>query len=65
MATPLCSYCRCALERIEVANGGAVVVCLICDEIGNADEVAAGARLRPAAQFKRRPLGTRRSPRAR
>lgn len=65
MATLLCSYCRCALEKVEVANGRAVVVCLICDEVGNADEIAAGGRLGPAAQFKRRPLGVRRTSRSR
>lgn len=60
----LCSYCRCELAQIQVANGRAVAVCPICDEIGNADEVAAGRPIGPAAQI-RRPAKARRPARKR
>ncbi|MDI3468964.1 MAG: hypothetical protein OJF62_001027 [Pseudolabrys sp.] len=61
MRTLLCSYCRCELAQIQVANGRAVAVCLICEEVGNADEVAAGRPIGPAARIRRRPAKARRS----
>lgn len=42
-----CVECRCELERIPLASGRAVVVCLSCEMIGDEREVAHGAKLVP------------------
>jgi hypothetical protein len=65
MRALLCSYCRCELVQVQIANGRAVAVCLICDEIGNADEVAAGRPIGPAAQIRHRSAKARRLARTR
>jgi hypothetical protein len=49
------------LEEIRLADGSLVVVCITCDTIGNAHEVALGASLIPADSAKRRAPRQRRA----
>ena len=45
MRALVCVACRCELDRMEVGQGRAIVICLACEAIGHADEIALGARL--------------------
>jgi hypothetical protein len=45
----LCFSCRCEVERIEIAGGRVVVMCVACEAYGDAAEAAEGRSLgRPA-----------------
>ena len=44
----LCISCRCEIERVEIARGRIVAICLACDAYGDAAELVAGVRLSPA-----------------
>ena len=44
----LCISCRCDIERIEIARGRIVAICVACDAYGDAAELVAGVRLAPA-----------------
>jgi hypothetical protein len=50
----LCIGCRCELTHLAIGNGGLVVVCIACETIGNAREIAEGQKLRPVAPTPRR-----------
>jgi hypothetical protein len=54
MRALVCTSCRCTLESIEVANGRAMVICIACEGVGNADEIALGAALTAFEQPPRR-----------
>jgi hypothetical protein len=41
--------CRCEVERIEIAGGRIVAICLTCEAYGNEAELAAGGRFSPPA----------------
>jgi hypothetical protein len=56
-----CVSCRAILEEIRLADGSLVVVCITCDTIGNAHEVALGASLIPADSGKLRTPRQRRA----
>ena len=45
MRALVCTSCRCTLEHIEVGKGRAMVFCVACEGVGNADEIALGASL--------------------
>ena len=44
----LCISCRCEIERVDIARGRIVAICLACDAYGDAAELVAGVRLSPA-----------------
>ncbi len=44
----LCISCRCEIERVDIARGRIVAICLACDAYGDAAELVAGVRLAPA-----------------
>jgi len=44
----LCISCRCEIERVDIARGRIVAICLACDAYGDAAELVAGVRLNPA-----------------
>ena len=44
----LCVSCRCEIERIDIAGGRAVAICVSCEAYGDAGELAAGVALNPA-----------------
>ena len=41
----LCISCRCQIERVDIARGRIVAICLACDAYGDAAELVAGVRL--------------------
>jgi hypothetical protein len=43
----LCVSCRCEIERIDIAGGRAVAICVGCEAYGDAGELAAGVTLNP------------------
>jgi len=43
-----CAHCRTVLEEVTLHDRSVVVLCIGCDLVGNAGEVALGARLVPA-----------------
>ena len=45
----LCISCRCENERVDIARGRIVAICVACDAYGDAAELLAGVRLSPAA----------------
>ena len=44
----LCISCRCEIERVDIARGRIVAICVACDAYGDAAELVAGVRLGPA-----------------
>ena len=44
----LCIGCRCEIERVDIAGGRIVAICVACDAYGDAAELGAGVRLVPA-----------------
>ena len=44
----LCISCRCEIERVDIARGRIVAICVACDAYGDAAELVAGVRLEPA-----------------
>lgn len=44
----LCISCRCEIERVDIARGRIVAICVACDAYGDAAELVAGVRLAPA-----------------
>ena len=44
----LCISCRCEIERVDIARGRIVAICLACDAYGDAAELVAGVRLAAA-----------------
>jgi len=44
----LCISCRCEIERVEIARGRIVAICIACDAYGDAAELVAGVRLAAA-----------------
>jgi len=44
-----CRTCRVSLEKIALADGTAILMCVDCDLIGLAHEVGQGARMRGTA----------------
>lgn len=54
-----CIYCGVELAPFTLADGSVAVVCVGCDLIGEADDVARGARLAPADTPKPRPADRR------
>ena len=47
----LCISCRCEIERVEIARGRIVAICVACDAYGDAAELVAGVRLAPAEKL--------------
>lgn len=43
-----CMSCRCEIERVEIARGRIVAICLACEAYGDAAELVAGVRLAAA-----------------
>jgi hypothetical protein len=57
-----CHYCVVELERLVLADGTAVLLCVDCDLIGLEREIADGGPLWPAGVVeRRRPANRRRS----
>ena len=50
-----CRVCFVELERIELANGRAMLFCATCDRLGDERHIAAGAPGEPAG-MGRKPL---------
>jgi hypothetical protein len=50
-----CRICFIELQRIELANGSAMLFCAACDTLGDERHVTAGVRLEPAG-MARKPL---------
>ena len=44
----LCFSCRCENERVDIARGRIVAICVACDAYGDAAELVAGVRLAAA-----------------
>jgi hypothetical protein len=44
----ICRFCVAELTRVELADGTAALVCIDCDAIGLAHEIAHGAPMSPA-----------------
>jgi hypothetical protein len=44
----LCISCRCEIERVDIARGRIVAICVACEAYGDAAELVAGVRLAPA-----------------
>lgn len=44
----LCISCRCHIERVEIAGGRIVAICVACDAYGDAAELVAGVRMAAA-----------------
>jgi hypothetical protein len=44
----ICRFCVAELTRVELADGTAALVCVDCDAIGLAHEIAHGAPMWPA-----------------
>jgi hypothetical protein len=44
----ICRFCVAELMRVELADGTAALVCINCDAIGLAHEIAHGAPMWPA-----------------
>ncbi len=55
MRALVCVACRCEVERVEIAGGQAVVICVECRLAGDEGHFAAGARLADMPQEPRRP----------
>jgi hypothetical protein len=55
MRVLVCVACRCEVERIEIAGGVAVVLCVECRLTGDEAHFAHGARLADMPQEPRRP----------
>jgi hypothetical protein len=54
MARIVCCWaCRVELEPIRLADGSSAILCVACDVIGFAHEVALGGPLVPAETAKR------------
>ncbi len=55
MRLSVCVACHCHLERIEIAGGRTVVICVACRLTGDEQDYAMGARLAEMPQEPRRP----------
>jgi hypothetical protein len=56
----LCIACRCEVERVEIARGRVVAVCVACEAYGDAAEMVAGVQLTAAEPVSAVPKGWRR-----
>jgi hypothetical protein len=50
-----CRICFVEMQRIELANGGAMLFCAACDTLGDERHIVAGGRAEPAGMV-RKPL---------
>ncbi|MBV8792740.1 MAG: hypothetical protein JO237_11905 [Pseudolabrys sp.] len=57
----VCVSCQCELERVEIAGGRAVVICLECRQTGDEQDFMTGGQLFSMPQEPRRPATPPRS----
>jgi hypothetical protein len=52
--TLICLSCRCEVERIEIARGRGLAMCVSCEGYADAAEFAQGMPLNPASPLPQR-----------